>query len=396
MVNRAAILALCGLWCACLDRQQILFAAPFDAGAAVGDGGPDAGQPTRGATDVSTGDLHACAVVSGALWCWGSNAHGELGLGVVGDDQLVPRRLGTSTSWARVSAGLTSSCALTTQGDVWCWGHNQSGEVGNGTFVAQTEPWHVALARPAKSVRVSTHSCAVLNDDTVWCWGANQEGQLGLDEGGLGSNQPSPVALAPGTRWRDVAPGDGHTCGIHTDGTLWCWGRNTGHQLGLGEGSPGQTRAPTRVGADSTWVNLSAHQEGACAVKANGTLWCWGGSSEADIGQRIDAVPIQVGADTDWSTSDSETFFTCGQKTNGAVWCWGRNLEGQLGAGTFINDFVPAPRGHATSGRASVGRFSRCVVESDTTVTCTGKNDHGQVGVGDHDDRDALVPLRFE
>jgi alpha-tubulin suppressor-like RCC1 family protein len=151
----------------------------------------------------------------------------------------------TGTDWTAVSAGFYHTCALKTDGTLWCWGDNTSGQLGLGTasttpgqVTAGTAPWTVVTAG-------QSHTCALQADGTLWCWGENADGQLGI-----GSNLPSAapvVVTASPSSWSAVAAGGAHTCAVAGDGTLWCWGANVKGQLGIG--SVASQVVPARLGS---------------------------------------------------------------------------------------------------------------------------------------------------
>ncbi|MBL8955211.1 MAG: hypothetical protein JNK82_30835 [Myxococcaceae bacterium] len=179
---------------------------------------------------------------------------------------------------------------------------------------------------------------------------------------------------------------------------MWCWGRNTTGHLGLGAGSPQQVRVPTQVGTDSDWSLVRASQNSTCALKTNGSLWCWGDSFFDPIGQRAILTPERVGTDTDWVTVEIETFSVCGVKATGQLWCWGRNDEGQLGLGNNQSMYTPQQVAHADGGTwrgVGVGRFFHCAVDSAHDLFCTGENLAGQLGLGDTMRRNVLTPVTF-
>ncbi len=136
-----------------------------------------------------------------------------------------------------VSSGDFHTCAVKSDGTVWCWGDNTSGELGNGVpGVDSFTAVQVAVISNALEVSAGgAHTCAVLKDNTVWCWGSNASGQLGI---GLLPNAPpvaAPLQAVTGiTTATNVSAGEAHTCAVKTDNTVWCWGNNEFGQLGDG------------------------------------------------------------------------------------------------------------------------------------------------------------------
>ncbi len=386
-------LAIAVVLASCADQNLALFTpVGVDAGA---DAGFDAGQPF-GVERVATSWQHACATRQGALYCWGSNVDGELGVGDV-QPRSRPTALDAGTGWVELGVGYGATCGRKTDGSVWCWGNNDEGQLGLGPVAARSAP-SAQVPLPSPSLALSmhfNHACAIGMDRVLRCWGQNLEGQLGLDEAPPFTNRSSPVAVAGGGQWQAVSAGQGHTCGLQTNGTVWCWGRNDRGHLGQGAGSPQQLRRPTQIGADADWAQVRASQNSTCALKTNGSLWCWGESFSEPIGTRQIVTPERIGADTSWTAVEIETFSICGLKTGGALFCWGRNDEGQLGLGNNTSLYTPQPLDGGSWSSVAVGRFHHCAIDEGHSVYCTGENNVGQLGLGDNLRRNALTPVRF-
>ncbi len=347
---------------------------------------------------VAAGDDHACAIRDGNLFCWGLNAKGQAGGSAAA--QLTPNRLGVGSRWQEVAAGSGSSCALRGDGQVWCWGDNAFGQLGTADLIAGPLPRQVLLAKGAKSLSLKfNHACAVLDDGSLWCWGDNFEGQLGLGDFPPGQPEPSPKQPSiAGRSWVSVATGQGHTCAIASDRSLWCWGRNTDSELGIGA-VPGQMRTPVQVGVAADWVQVAAGQSSTCGIRGNGELWCWGRSIEAGLGTGVSEetiqFPKQIGTAADFVRVAVNTFHSCALRRNseGNLWCWGRRQEGQLG------EALPTPRlvpelfdGNLTWQSVALGRFFTCAWRTDG-LFCTGENNQGQLGLGDTSRRQAATLL---
>jgi alpha-tubulin suppressor-like RCC1 family protein len=355
--------------------------------------GPDAGPGPSCA--IAGGYHHTCALSAGALWCWGAGTAGQLGVGETASHPTPA--LVAKSGWEGPTPGGQGdySCAIKTDGSLWCWGANDRGQLGQGTTVSGyllptgvgTDQWLVAA-------RGQEHTCGVRSDQTLWCWGRNDEGELGM--GDL-LTRTVPTRVAAGTTWKAISPGDGHTCGIQTDGTLWCWGRNSQGQLGLGPSAVKQHVLPIKVGSD-TWAELACGQHYTCAVRTDGTLWCWGENSSKQLGLGDNAQrdePTQVGSATGWVRVATSWFHTCGIQQDGRLWCWGRNVEGQLGTGdTTTRDTPELLSGTGWAGVA-VCKFSTCAIRTDGSVWCTGENSSGQLGLGDTAPRNLLTELTF-
>ncbi|MFS8067963.1 MAG: RCC1 domain-containing protein, partial [Byssovorax sp.] len=229
--------------------------------------------------------------------------------------------------------------------------------------------------------------------------GANGEGQLAQDDPfpGVGVDRGEPVQVGADFDWLLADAGDGHTCGIRAPGSLWCWGRNSDGELGLGAGSPIQTRTLSRTGDAEDWRDVRIGQQTSCGLRGAGSLYCWGGNDfgEAGLGDtaRRD-VPTRVGDGDDWTVISLDTFHACGVRADGSLHCWGRNIEGQLGLGDADARLAPTRVDMATDWvSVAAGRFHTCALKRDRSVLCTGQNDVGQLGLGDIESRTTFTPV---
>lgn len=395
---------------ACVDRGSV-FERPAVVGVGGGGGSPQTtggggvggeggagGTPVALIDDVSAGPYHTCAIVEGALFCWGRNDRGALGQGDTTGRNL-PARVGTDTDWREVVAGHFHTCALRLGGSVWCWGAADKGQVGDGALTDHLEPTFISTVAPVDRISATyDHTVAVLDDGSLWGWGWNQEGQLGQGDPfpGDGVDRPSPVRIGDRDDWTQAGVADGHSCAI-ASGELWCVGRNSENQLGLGAGFVGQIRTLQRLGTATNWLEVRGSTAHTCAIRTDGTLWCWGDTAEGRLGLGLDVdadVPTQVGSDSDWSTLSVDTFHSCALKRDGSLWCWGRNVEGQLCLGDFDARPTPTQVGVGTDFvTVTNGRFHTCVKRADEAVACCGQNNYGQLGQGDFETLPVLTDV---
>jgi len=348
--------------------------------------------------DLAVGQYHSCAILRGALFCWGDNVDGALGVGDT-TSRNTPTRVRFDRAFVEVTGGENFTCARTEPGEVYCFGTNGDHELGIGDTQRRLAPTLVTLPRAAKTIAAGFEfACAIVDDGSLHCWGANAEGQLGQDEGYPPVVGSRPLRVGTANDWTKIAPGQGHACAIRAPGTLWCWGRNSTGELGLGDGTPIQVRVPTRVGPATDWVDVEAGQDTTCGVRADGSLWCWGANTFGQAGAAPSApisAPRRVGTDTDYDTVSVDTFSTCARKKSGAVVCMGRNVEGQLGVGDTADRSAPTRVGMESDWtEIAHGRFHTCARKASGLVACAGANDRGQLGVGDNDRRNLLTPTR--
>jgi alpha-tubulin suppressor-like RCC1 family protein len=379
-------LAVIAVASSCVEPLQVLTMNPA----------PDAGQAFV-VDQLSASQQNTCAIHAGELFCWGDNSNGQLGTGDL-VSQLLPVRVGTDSDWAEVRIGYGASCARKTSGTVWCWGDNTQGQLGRGVAGGLHVPTQVSLSFSAKQIAFHfNHVCAISQSGELWCWGMNTEGELGLDESFYPTfNQLAPQQVAPdaGGIWKQVDTGQGHTCALHTDDSLWCWGRNSAGQLGLDAGASMQIHAPTRVGTGTDWSHVNATQNGSCGLKPDGTVWCWGYAYDVDIDDPNPQYgPLEVQADAGVVEVEIETFSICTRDASGHLDCWGRNVEGQLGTGDTTDFYSPKQIDDTVWTAGAMGRMHRCATKVGGAVYCTGQNSDGQLGTGDTNRRDVMTPI---
>lgn len=289
------------------------------------------------------------------LFCWGNNQSGALATGDT-EPRAFPTRAGEDalgTNAHHVMGGGNFLCTRTNDHALWCWGSNQFGQLGTGDNTPTTRPLQVAPSVLGTSVKMATaggsHVCAVRDDGSLWCWGNNMHGQLGT---GDTTARSTPTLVAPATL-TGVAlafAGADHTCAVKAaDGSLWCWGRNTSGQLGMGDTRARST--PERVTLADLTLSASLFTAGAehtCAVKANGTLWCWGSNRQGQLGTgaATGTSPTPEQAQTDAMSGAVELVYgggthTCARTATSEVWCWGGNQFGQLGVPGVQESRVP-------------------------------------------------------
>ncbi len=331
---------------------------------------------------------HSCArLADGTVWCWGGNYNGQLGDGTKTNKSLPVKvdALGSTATSVRASTG-SHTCALKNDGTLWCWGFNNRGQLGDGTTVDETMPVQVtALGSLVVEVAVgSQHTCARKTNGTVWCWGWNDGGQLG--DGTYDTKSTPAQVAALGSSALEVAAGDSHTCARKADGTLWCWGN--GNLGALGDGSATVKPTPVQVAALGTSViGVTAGGGYTCARKSDSTAWCWGWNDKGQLGDGTTtdkSIPVQL-TTLGTTVSEIQAGFkgTCARRTDGSAWCWGANGLGQLGDGTTTEQHTPVQVSMlSAAAELRVGLNGACARKSDNTVWCWGGGGAGQLGNG--------------
>lgn len=348
--------------------------------------------PLTSVQRLAVGGAFTCAAVGpGEVWCWGNNLYGQLG----NDSEypsVDPLRIAGLPAMTidALSTGGGHACALIA-GEVWCWGYNQFGQLGNGGDTDRAVPVRVAgLSGVTRIAAGDYHTCAVAAN-SLSCWGSNLYGQLGTGDD-LDSSTPAPVAGIAGAV-TSLSAGSLHTCAI-VDGSARCWGNNLSGQLGNGATAAAQYTAVVPLNLSGA-VEISAGSVHSCARTASGSVFCWGDNRWGQHGTGttqphlvptivdnfgVPALSVVAGAQ-----------HTCA-RTATAVYCWGDGTYGQLGSIGSANSPRAVPGLAATLGLATRNAHA-CVVNTDGTAACWGFNVNGQLGDGSSDVRTSPVAL---
>jgi len=230
-------------------------------------------------TALSAGYEHTCAVLQGTgeVNCWGDNSVGQLGNNST-NDSSIPVVVSNLSNVAILAAGYNYTCAvLQGSGNVYCWGSNEVGQLGDGTTSDQLIPVAVSgLSDVAAITAGSSHVCTRLNSGEARCFGNNGLGQLG---NGTIVNRSIPVMVVGLEGVYDpvdvVSTGSWHTCVLLSTGSVVCWGRNNVGQLG--DGTTNNRSTPIAVSGLSNVKSLTSGDSHTCALLANGAVQCRGG-----------------------------------------------------------------------------------------------------------------------
>ena len=292
---------------------------------------------------ASAGSTHTLALKSdGTLWACGSNGNGQMGDGTT---ILRPSlfQIGTDNQWRGISAGVSHSCAVKADGTLWAWGNNANGQLGDGTTVQRYFPTPIGSSTNWKSVVTSgagSFTVALKTDGTLWSWGLNSSGQLG---DGTTTQRLSPAQVGTAT-WLAAALGNSHVVAIRSDGTLWAWGSNTNGRLG--DGTTTQRTSPVQIGTENTWNSVAANSH-TMATKSDGTLWSWGSDSNGQLGDgNMDtgshATPARVGTSIGWASVAplANSNHSLAITTDGTLWGFGFANNGQIGL-AWRNQLIP-------------------------------------------------------
>jgi len=382
----------------------------------------------RTAIAIALGTTHTCAILDdNSLKCWGANGFGQLGIGNTtsqSSPQLV--NMGSELKSVAITAASRHTCAILEDGSLKCWGANHNGQLGNHSDAScnqRNSPTglcdYINLGSGRTAVSVSSsyrQTCVILDDGSLKCWGHNDNGQLGI---GNTITQYSPtdqygfydtysVDLGSGRSATSVSMGTSHTCATLDDASVKCWGYNWAGQLGLGNTT--QHTSPQSVDLGTGLHNdlserdidgdgilnifdthmdrvnhfpVSGRNHWTCAALDNGSVYCWGLSSEFNS-----SAPFALDLPSERMALSVTTGMNhaCSILDNGSVYCWGWNSYGQLGDGLgncCVTTPVPVslPSGR-TATSVSAGTLHTCAVLDNGSAYCWGRDSSGQLGNG--------------
>jgi alpha-tubulin suppressor-like RCC1 family protein len=300
---------------------------------------------TNGVKSIAAGRVHSCAILTtGEVKCWGQNVYGQLGDGTNISHSTPISVTGLSNNIIAISAGRQHTCVLTSLGEVLCWGRNYKGQLGNGTTINSNVPVKVDfLNKTILSISAGyDHTCAVSSDGEAFCWGANGSGRLG---DGTTTQRLLPtdvLGLTSGVK--SISSGLDHTCAIVVGEGLKCWGNNAEGQLG--DGTTTTRLTPTDVtGLTESIINISSGPYHTCAVNKSGGALCWGRNRAGQIGDgttinRWQPVGVNGLPNGIVAISTGEDF-SCAVGLDSGAKCWGDNSFGKLGNGTLDAHLTP-------------------------------------------------------
>jgi len=328
-----------------------------------------------------------------------------------------------SGGWKQISTGLDFACGIATSDTVYCWGNNTYGQLGTGTTsnLPKTTPVAVNTSgvlagKTILSVAAgSQHSCAIASDNQVYCWGNNQIGQLGNN-----STQPSatPVAIdtsgvLSGKTVLSIDSKGNNVCVIASDNQAYCWGDSGWGQHGNNNGNYSIVAEPVDTSgalAGKTLKSISTGVSQVCTIASDDKAYCWG-TAVVDPSDGSTAVmnyvPAAVGtggvlADKTILSLTSGEFYICAIASDNQVYCWGYNGHGQLGNNTTVSSDEPiaVDTSGVLNGKTvlavAAGSTSACAIASDSKTYCWGLGSLGQVSqISDYDSM-STVPVAVD
>ncbi len=298
---------------------------------------------------IGAGANRTCGLTtSGDAFCWGSAVPSG-----------TPALVTGGIKWSSLSVGSVHVCGVSTSGVGYCWGDNFRGRLGDATTTSRTTPVEVAGSLTFSSISAGAgHTCGVTTGGGAYCWGDNVLGALG--NGSLGGTRSVPTAVSGGLKFASISAGNSQTCGITAvgssggDGQLFCWGSNFLGNLGIGSTDIQTTPTLVTSPTGTKWAQVSTGAgEHTCGITTNGDLYCWGPNPDGRLGDSSTTerlVPTAVVGASNFATvtagdrmntGSPGLSHTCGLSRQRHLYCWGSNSDGQLGNGNTTDSAVP-------------------------------------------------------
>jgi alpha-tubulin suppressor-like RCC1 family protein len=306
-----------------------------------------------------------------------------------------------------VVAGSYHNCGLGSNGQVYCWGGDDYGQLGNLTSVGSNTSTPLLVEGGhafTQLIPAEYHNCALTSSGETYCWGYNKFGQLGnnINIDDSYSTNPIPALVAGVPAFVQLAAGDNHSCGLTADGKAYCWGKNLYGQLGSSTNNNTNTATPTPTEVTAAGLpafdQLVAGSNHTCGRTSNGKAYCWGHNNVGQLGNDTNNNDTPNPTPTEVTMGTPPAFVqltaggshTCGLTADGKVYCWGRNTFGQGGNNTntgFANGSNPNPTPtEVTLGtppafvQVEAGANHTCGLTTEGKVYCWGNNIAGQLG----------------
>ncbi|MES2176701.1 MAG: Ig-like domain-containing protein [Gemmatimonadota bacterium] len=291
---------------------------------------------------------HMCGLtVAGVAWCWGSNAFGQLGDNTT-TDRPAPTQVGGGLTFTKLVISFTSTCGRTSAGALYCWGGAGNGIYGDGAIgIVRMLPTAATVGGLVFSDLAmygsvsGSHLCGIATGGAAYCWGLNDAGQLG---DGSFTNRTAPAAVAGGLAFTKISAGDRLTCGLVSTGQVHCWGLGISGQMG--NGTTSSSAIPVTGPTNYNFVAFSTSGATSCGINNVGAAYCWGAfaSGQGGDGTTVNkSSPTRVEGSIAFGALRLRGATSCGRAAGGSahVYCWGNNVNGQVGDNSVANRTTP-------------------------------------------------------
>ena len=304
--------------------------------------------PTVRFTIISGGDSHSLYIDNSVqTWSWGRNDYGQLG-----DNTIVTKRTPVAVcgnhTFCSIDGGVQHSLGVDNNGQAWSWGKNGTGQLGDNTIVTKSTPVAVcgnhtfcSIGGGFDNLSVSRygHSFGVDNNGQVWSWGYNNSGELGDN---TIVSKSTPVAVCGNHTFCSINGGFHYSFGIDNNGQAWSWGHNYYGQLG--DNTTTSKRTPVAVCGNHTFCSIDGGEYHSLGIDNNGQVWSWGSNNDGQLGDNRSTnkcTPVAVCGNHTFCSIGAGEYHSLGIDNNEQVWSWGSDYYGQLGDNILTPPWIP-------------------------------------------------------
>lgn len=298
---------------------------------------------------LSGGSTAAAALkADGTAWTWGNGTSGQLGDGTIVSKSVPTAAIG-GHSFIQISAGDNYTSALKVDGKVWSWGDNTYGQLGDNTTIPKSSPVVMGVSFIFRKLCPTDGftNMAIGLTDAIFCWGRNSGGQLGTGSAVASELTPVQILGAGTSKYLDAVMGGTHAVSIQTDGTAWTWGTNTFGQLGNNNSDIGGSQnksSPVAVIGGHSFIQVAAGSAVSAALKADGSAWTWGVNAVGQLGDGTivpKSSPVPVIGGHSFLQIEAAGSTMAALKVDGSIWTWGSNSSGELADSTIVSKSSP-------------------------------------------------------
>ena len=281
---------------------------------------------------------------NGQLWGWGYNLFGQLGNNTTNNKCTPVSILGAKKTFVAIAAGYSNTGSIDKNGQVWCWGNNNNGQLGNNTTDDKCTP--ISIQGVKKTFCVITVGLATTasidKNGQMWCWGYNIYGQLGNNST---VSRCTPISILGAKKtFCQVKSVTSNFISLDKNGQIWGWGRNDYGQLG--DNSIQDKCTPVSIqGTKRTFCKIDAGSTHTLAIDKTGRIWTWGSNTYGELGNNsttLKCTPVSIlGSNKTFCNIAGGYYYSLAIDKNGHVWGWGYNKYGQLGDNSVICRLTP-------------------------------------------------------
>jgi alpha-tubulin suppressor-like RCC1 family protein len=300
--------------------------------------------------ELAVGYQHTCALdETGVAYCWGQNDTGQLGFNST-SDRGAPVPVAGQLQFKHITAGAAVTCGISTDDLAYCWGSNSYGALGDGTQTLKLVPTPASGGLHFSVISNAGQStCGLTITGAAYCWGDNGIAQLGVGStpvetctSDLGNPDfpcsRVPIAVSGGLVFASISAGGSHVCGLTTDSKLYCWGFP--YDFG-GTANGGLVTAPQQTASSFTFAQISAGAGHTCGIIDPSSVYCWGNEEQFGLigngfTDQTELVPVHLPT-ISATHVHAGVLGTCALATDGRAFCWGYNETGATGDGTLVS-----------------------------------------------------------